>query len=43
MKLDIYDLDLYKEPDEQKQHLGHSHKKLKKFKKYADKTAKQIN
>ena len=39
MKIDILDLDIYKE-DEQKVYSGHSHKKLKNFKKYADKTAK---
>ena len=39
MKIDILDLDIYKE-DEQKVESGDAHKKLKKYKKYADKTAK---
>ena len=39
MKIDILDLDIYKE-DEQNVYSGHSHTKLKKYKKYADKTAK---
>lgn len=41
MKIDIYNLLEYEETEE-KSKPGHFHKKLKKFKKYADKTAKQI-